>query len=287
MVQVGLSLMLEDDYRRASEPLFANDEVEVVEWTFDMGWGRTLPDWVTNVLAEFSDAGNLFGHGVSYSPLDASSTARQDHWLFQLREEVAQRNYRHVSEHFGFAGGGNFHMSAPLPVPLTPDSVKVGQTRLENLARVAKVPVGLENLAFAFGLEDVQIQARFLDEILDPVDGFLLLDLHNIYCQVCNFEIPASKLLDSYPLERVKEIHVSGGTWSNVEVSETPVRRDTHDEAVPEEVFEILAETIPRCPNLELVFFERMGNTISEDDETTFCTDFRRIKGIAHREATG
>ena len=94
--------MPNDDFRRATQSLFELDLVEIVEWTFDMGWGIQLPNWLERILAEFSSAGNLAGHGVSYSPLDASSTDRQSIWLARLQQEVTIRSYRHISEHFGF-----------------------------------------------------------------------------------------------------------------------------------------------------------------------------------------
>ena len=239
-----------EDFWQAAQPLFDANEVEIVEWSFDIGWGRTLPNWLLSILNDFSDRGRLLGHGVSYSALDASNTGRQDQWLERLAAEVNQFHYQHISEHFGFMGGGNFHLAAPLPVPRTPASVAVGQARLMQLASVAQVPVGLENLAFAFGLNDVHQQGPFLNELLEPVNGFLLLDLHNLYCQSINFKVELLELLKGYPLERVRELHVSGGSWTDPDSPESPIygddiadnsiRRDTHDDAVPEEIFAAL-----------------------------------------------
>ena len=148
-VPVGLSLMPGEDFWQAAQPLFDANEVEIVEWSFDIGWGRTLPNWLLSILNDFSDRGRLLGHGVSYSALDASNTGRQDQWLERLAAEVNQFHYQHISEHFGFMGGGNFHLAAPLPVPRTPASVAVGQARLMQLASVAQVPVGVLRIALA------------------------------------------------------------------------------------------------------------------------------------------
>ena len=70
-----------------------------------------------------------------------------------------------------------------------------------------------QDLAFAFGEDDVRDQGAFLERLLAPVDGFLLLDLHNLYCQMCNCDRNADELLTTYPLHRVRELHVSGGAW--------------------------------------------------------------------------
>ena len=292
-IDVGLSLMLGGDFWKAALPLFGggdgdNNKVDVVEWSFDMGWGRELPSQLTQVLLEYSNRGKLLGHGVSYSALDASETARQDHWLSQFAVEIGQLNYQHVSEHFGFMGGGNFHFAAPMPVPRTETSIAVGRDRLKRLADVAGVPVGLENLAFAFGLDDVRQQGPFLKDLLEPVEGFLLLDLHNIYCQSCNFEIEMLELIDAYPLDRVRELHVSGGSWSEHPAgSGQQVRRDTHDDAVPEEIFKVIPAVLDRCKNVEAVILERLDGTIDEenDDVPQFRTDFHRLRSIVGNAA--
>jgi hypothetical protein len=48
----------------------------------------------------------------------------------------------------------------------------------------------LENLALSFSVDDVKHQGEFLEKLVEPVNGFLILDLHNLYCQSHNFDIP-------------------------------------------------------------------------------------------------
>lgn len=276
--QVGLSLMLEGDFMRAAYPLFEAGEVEVLEWSFDCGWPPTvMPSWANELVRCYSDAGNLLGHGVSYSPLSAGTDDFQQAWLDSLSQELGTRHYRHISEHFGFASTRNFHQSAPLPVPLTDSILRLGQDRLQRLATTAQVPIGLENLAFAFSMRDVRDQGRFLDLLLDPTDGFVLLDLHNLFCQSINFDVSLDELLASYPLRRVVELHVSGGSWSD-----GGIRRDTHDGPVPKVLFGWLPRVLERCPRVEAVIFERMGGTIAPTDDEQFRRDFRRLKEVVH-----
>lgn len=279
---VGLSLMPEDDFLRAAHPLFAAGEVEVLEWSFDTAWPpAVVPRWAAELIAAFADGDRLLGHGVHYSALSAGVESRQQAWLDRLREEVCRHAYRHVSEHFGFSGSRGFHRSAPLPVPLNDSTLSLGRDRLRRLAAVAGVPVGLENLAFAFGPRDVAEQGRFLDALLEPVDGFLLLDLHNLYCQSVNFGRTLDELLVTYPLHRVRELHVSGGSWSGTSGDERrPVRRDTHDGPVPAELFEWLPRVLAMCPNVEAVVLERLGGTLAAADDEPFRRDFRRLREV-------
>jgi uncharacterized protein len=278
--RVGLSLMPDSDFLGAAQPLFEAGRVEVLEWSFDMGWGRSdFPAWADELLQFYSDRQALVGHGVSFSLLSAAWSDRQRDWLELLQEELEAYCYQHISEHFGWMEAGNFHRSAPLPLPWSEAALAIGRDRLQRLAAFG-VPVGLENLAFAFGLQDVEEQGQFLEELLQPVNGFLVLDLHNLYCQIHNFGQSAEQILAHYPLHRVRELHVSGGSWSQGQ-SGAQVRRDTHDEAVPEAVFELLAKALKYCPEVEFVIFERMGGTLTSAEAVEgFRNDFGRVQEI-------
>jgi uncharacterized protein len=281
-VHAGISLMLEEDVRGACLPLFEAGVVDVLEWSFDTGWPaeREL-GWAEGLLDFYGEAGRLLGHGVTFSALSGEWTARQAEWLKKMGEECRARRYRQISEHFGFMMAGSFHKGAPLGVPMTAGALRVGRDRLARMRDVSGLPVGLENLAFAFGLEDVRRQGEFLDALLEPVGGFLLLDLHNLYCQSENFGIEPGALMGSYPLARVKELHVSGGSWSEAVGGAGKVRRDTHDGEVPERVFEMLGMALERCPGVEAVILERLGGTIgSEEAAAGFRRDFMRMREI-------
>ncbi len=275
--------MTEPDFMLAASPLFESGEVETLEWSFDMGWGPDpLPLDCLDLLRRYSERDLLIGHGVSFSILSGHWTAQQEEWLRCFKEEVNYRNYRHISEHFGFMTAGNFHRSAPLPVPLTSETLELGKSRMQTLADLAGVPVGLENLALAFGPRDVLEQGEFLRQLVECVDGFLVLDLHNLYCQAHNFNLEAETLMATYPTDLVREVHVSGGSWSHpVSNQDQTIRRDTHDNAVPSEVFDLLESALQKCGNVEAVIFERLGNTLLDtEDIERYRADFRHIKSL-------
>ncbi|PZD74685.1 hypothetical protein C1752_00659 [Acaryochloris thomasi RCC1774] len=277
--------MPQADFWQTAQPLLESSAVEVLEWSFDMGWGKVgLPTWVPPLLDQFSQQDRLLGHGVSYSLLSAQLD--RSHWLACLEAERRQYHYQHISEHFGWLATETFRQSAPLPMPLCPETLQLGRERLQRLAEVAQVPVGLENLAFAFSQQDVREQGIFLEKLLESVDGFLLLDVHNLYCQVCNFQISATELLALYPLHRVREIHISGGSWSKGTGGQ--IRRDTHDQPVPEAVFELLTLALQQCLNVQFVIFERLGNTLGPaSEQSQFRQDFARIQAIVQADREG
>lgn len=287
-IRAGLSLMLEEDFLQATLPLFENGEVDALEWSFDVGWSRqVMPEWANALLDEYSRMDALVGHGVTFSPLSGAWTTRSQEWLDHLRAELKQRKYIQISEHFGFMSAGDFHQGAPLPVPLTDKTLQLGQARMRALAEVVDCPLGLENLALALSMRDVDDQGVYLRKLLEPVDGYLVLDLHNVYCQMKNFGCSAERILSTYPLDRVREMHVSGGSWMEaVTARGTPIRRDTHDDAVPEEVFEMLTEALPKCPKTQVVVLERLGNTLTDSSAAEdLRRDFLRMKSILSHHA--
>src|SRR5579883_2824811 len=278
--KIGLSLMPTEDFWQASAPLFECGMVDTIEWSFDLPWyGTVVPDWCHKLLDKYSNLGQLLGHGVTGSLLSARTTDRQKQWNEMLKRQCRKLSYLQISEHFGFTEAGPFIDNAPLPVPLTNGFLKVGKQRLRQFVDATQLPIGIENLAFAFCLQDVQSQGEFIAELLFSVDGFLVLDLHNIYCQSENFNLAAEDILLSYPLERVTEIHVSGGSWSTSTTGmRTRIRRDTHDDLVPAEVFRLLLTALNKCPNVQFIILERIGGSMSRaEEQADFRCDYQKL----------
>lgn len=272
-----------DDFARASYPLFEEGLVDTLEWSFDMAWRiDRIPGWCTDLLDFFAEQDRLVGHGVSYSVLSSDENPLQTEYLNRLKREVAARKYQRISEHFGVARGGPYSFNTVFPVPFSRSAVLCGVESLQKLHSACAVPIGLENLAFAFGRPDVTEQGTFLRTLLDAVDGYLVLDLHNLWCQMQNYSVSFQDIVSSYPLDRVRELHVSGGSWSNSQQEAgRRIRRDTHDDLIPEALNELVRIASQKCPSLEAVIYERLGNTISGDaEETSFCDDFRRLKTL-------
>lgn len=269
-----------DDFRRAALPLFAEGVVDALEWSVDVRYPGGIPSWYAGLLDHYASVGRLYAHGVHYSTLTATWLPHHERWLGIAADATRTRAYKGFSEHFGFMVGGDFDRGAPLPLPFVPQVVALGVDRMRRLADAVGVPVGLENMALALSGRDVEQHGDFLEALLDPVDGFLLLDLHNLWCQAHNFGFDPVALLERYPLQRVRELHLSGGSWTSL-ADGSAFRRDTHDGAVPDEVFALLEAALPRLPALELVVLERMGGTIGGvAEEAGLRNDFARIREV-------
>lgn len=274
---------LDQDILRTLLPLFASSEIEGIEWSFDTLYQRKkIPDWFFELLHVYAKEQKLIGHGVFFSILSAQWKEEQQSWLNHLSQMSLRFGFDHITEHFGFTSGRDFHSGAPLSVPLNNATLAIGRDRLARIQDAAKCPVGLENLAFAYHQDEVERQGAFLRQLIEPVNGFIILDLHNLYCQSYNFDKDPMDLMRCYPLDRVREIHISGGSWEPSRLSENrTIRRDTHDDRVPDEVFSLLSSAISLCPNLKYVVLEQLGTALkSEEQVTLFQSDFYKMKSI-------
>jgi uncharacterized protein (UPF0276 family) len=284
-VHVGLSLMPTDAYRSAVLPLFEDGIVDAIEWSFDQGWGaRGVPVWATPLLDLYAQSGRLWGHGVTYSAGSVDGEPQHSQWLDRLREEIELRPLRGVSEHFGFMVASDRNAGAPLPPGFGVGTRDVLVRNLSRLRDVASVQVGLENLALALCRDECWLQGPLLADVLAAVDGYLVLDLHNLWCQIANYDLDATALLATYPLDRVRCMHVAGGRWWDVPGGGR-FRRDTHDGAVPGEVMELLGRALPLCPAVECVVLERIGDTVADaGDAEALRRDFIAIRErvVAH-----
>ncbi|MEO5893985.1 MAG: DUF692 family multinuclear iron-containing protein [Ferruginibacter sp.] len=279
----SISCNLDENILSAAIPLFESEQVEAIEWSFDTLFKvRNIPGWFVELLTAFGNENRLIGHGVYFSLFSGSWSKDQQDWLGHLKKVSAEFRFDQISEHFGFMTGENFHYGAPLPIPFTFTTLSIGRDRLQRIYQACQCPVGLENLAFSYSLDEVKKHGEFLDQLVAPVNGFIILDLHNIYCQVHNFNIDFNELIRLYPLHRVREIHVSGGSWEDSQIIPGKrIRRDTHDDSVPEEVFHLLRQTIPMCPHLKYVVLEQLSNGLNtSNSRNLFQQDFKKMGSI-------
>jgi len=288
MIYCGVSCNLDKNLLATCLPLWQESSIEAIEWSFDaISEENHLPSWFQELISAYADEGRLIGHGIFFSLFSGRFTKGHKDWLRHLSKVSEKFQFAHFTEHFGFMTGQDFHKGAPMSVPLTNTSLAIGRDRLMRLQNAGQCPIGLENLAFAYSIEYVKEQGDFLERLLEPVNGFIILDLHNVYCQMHNFNCSFNELKTALPLHLVREIHISGGSWDH-SYRDQKIRRDTHDDKVPEEVFSLLEEAIPLCHNLKFVLLEQLGTALNYIiSQRLFHEDFYRLKSIVRSKANG
>jgi uncharacterized protein (UPF0276 family) len=180
------------------------------------------------------------------------------------------------SEHLGFqtiAGDNDatLEVGVPLPLPATVEAVELVAARSATIQQRYNVPFLLENPAHYFSdfPADPEIgnEYGFLTAFTQRSGCYLLLDLHNLYCNAVNHRFDARAVIDTLPLDRVIEIHVAGGSWRD------GFWMDAHDGRVPEPVWQLLEYVLPIAPNVAGVVFElleehaiRLGTAAIENE---------------------
>lgn len=288
-ILASIACNLDADMLLASLPLFDSEKVQAIEWSFDALYHvRNIPPWFVELLRAFAAENRLIGHGVYFSLFSGKWLPEQQQWLDHLKKVSAEFRFDHITEHFGFMTGADFHKGAPIGIPYTASTLAIGRDRLKRIADACQCPVGLENLAFSYSPDEVRKHGHFLAELVEPVNGFIILDVHNLYCQIHNFGLEPDAVFELYPLERVREIHVSGGSWEDsVILPGKKIRRDTHDDTVPDEVFQLLQYALLKCPKVKYVVLEQLGTALkTEASREKFRADFFRMETMVQHHNT-
>jgi uncharacterized protein (UPF0276 family) len=283
----SIACNLDADILSASLPLLEESRVEAIEWSFDTLFKvHEIPPWFLELLNVYSNEKRLIGHGVFFSLFSGKWSQDQSDWLKHLKQTCTDFHFDHITEHFGFMTGKDFHHGAPLNIPYSKTTLNIGRDRLKRIYEACNCPVGLENLAFSYSLDEVKRHGAFLEQLIEVVNGFIILDLHNLYCQIHNFSIAFDDIIALYPLDKVREIHISGGSWDDSLIDcERKIRRDTHDHAVPREVYDLLDITIDKCPNLKFVVLEQLGSGLKTDESRKlFYNDFLIMENIVREK---
>lgn len=148
-----------------------------------------------------------------------------------------------------------------MPPVLEPDSADEMARNVVSLREATGFEVLPENPPAHVYLGRLHLLDYFA-RVADAADSGLLLDVAHlaVYQRVCGHD-PLTALAD-YPLERVVEMHVAGGT--PFEHEGLTFVDDDHGVAVLPETWTILEHVIERTPNLKAIVFECERNSIPE-----------------------
>ena len=287
--RVGITLQPDQRYLELLQSVF--DDADYFEVAPETAWTRSegADGWQPNgFYARFLDEGRrrqkpFVAHSVhgSLGTVAATDRARQQAWLQRVARDHEDFGFEWWTDHLGASVLGEHAVALPIALPMDVDMAAVVRERLLEMQRV--VPdVGFENSAFYFLLGDWFDEPEFFDQILGESGAHLLLDLHNVYTIASNLGRDAFDYVQQIDLSHVIEIHVSGGAESPPEwlPNKRSLRLDSHDDAVPEPVWQLLERVVPHCANLRGVTLERMEGTVSADQAASVHAELHRIREI-------
>lgn len=196
-------------------------------------------------------------HGVGLS-IGGPGALDQAH-LARLRE--LERRYQPglFSEHLAWSTHDTGYLSDLLPLPYTPATLQ----RVCDHVGEAQDAIGrqmlLENPSSYLTFEESTIaETDFIAEIALRTGCSLLLDVNNVFVSAKNLKSDPLAYIASYPLDKVREIHLAGHD-AGMDGAGEEVLIDAHGSNVAESVWSLYAAVIDRTGPLPTLI-ERDAN---------------------------
>jgi uncharacterized protein len=237
--------------------IFSNlDRIDVIEVIAEDYWDSSSGMAAVKMLAAQKP---LLLHGIS---LGLASTAppprkRLDK-MARLVERIRPESW---SEHLAFVRAGGVeigHLAAP---PRASSTIDATAANLDAARAVVGTLPLVENVAT---LIDPPASDRdepaWLTCTLAASGAGMLLDLHNLYANALNFGLDPQDFLARLPVEKIHQVHISGGRW--IDDGDPGHRRllDDHLHDPPDPVYDLLAGLARRAPHPLTVILERDGS---------------------------
>jgi uncharacterized protein (UPF0276 family) len=197
--------------------------------------GGRLP----RVLGQVRELAPVALHGVSMNlgsidPLDRD-------YLRQLAELAARTEAAWISDHLCWTGVDGRNLHDLLPLPRTSESLRHVAERISRVQDLLGQRIAVENPASYLRFEtDEGEEWEFLVAVAEESDCGILLDVNNVCVSGHNHDFDPRRYLDAIPPARVFQIHLAGHDDAG------PIRIDTHDRAVSEEVWSLYDHAVRR-----------------------------------------
>jgi uncharacterized protein (UPF0276 family) len=213
------------------------------------------PDELDPLAARYPVVFHSVGLSVGTAAGDEAGDPVTRAALARVRELARRARPLFVSDHLAFTRSpGGIDLGHLCPLPCTEEAYALVATRVRAWQELLDAPIALENIAHPFRWpDDTMSEPEFFRRLTADTGCGLLLDLTNLLYDARNFGGAPAELLAAYPLEAVWGVHLAGG----VEGADR-FWNDTHDRAVDEEAYSLLAR-LGGCPALKSVVIERDG----------------------------
>jgi uncharacterized protein len=183
-------------------------------------------------------------HGVGLSigamqPLDRAHLAR----LKILCDRYEPESF---SEHLAWSSHGEVFLNDLLPLPYTDETLSLVADHIDEVQEALGHQMLLENPATYLLFEESTIaETDFLRALAGRTGCGLLLDVNNVFVAATNHNLDAHDYLAGFPIEHVREIHLSGHS-ETVDDFGAPLLIDSHDTPVKDPVWALYESLIAR-----------------------------------------
>ena len=183
-------------------------------------------------------------HGVGLS-IGSMQPLDRDH-LAQLKTLCDRYQPESFSEHLAWSSHGGVYFNDLLPLPYTPQTLARVAEHIDQLQTTLGRTMLLENPSTYVAIADSTIaEVEFLAEVASRTGCGLLLDVNNVFVSATNHGMQALSYLETFPLDRVREIHLGGHDEETGDAG-APLLIDAHGSAVADAVWALYALVIAR-----------------------------------------
>jgi uncharacterized protein (UPF0276 family) len=170
-------------------------------------------------------------------PLDRDHLAR----LKLLCDRYAPESF---SEHLAWSSHNDVYFGDLLPLPYTQQTLVRVAEHIDEVQTALGRLMLLENPStYVRFLESTISEVDFLDEVSKRTGCGLLLDVNNVFVSAKNHGTEPLAYLDSFPLDRVREIHL-GGHDVGADDAGAPLLIDAHGSPVADVVWTLYAHVV-------------------------------------------
>ncbi len=190
-------------------------------------------------------------HGVGMS-IGGSKPIDKDH-LARFRAVVDRYQPGLVSEHLAWSTHDDVFYNDLLPLPYTRQTLEQVAAHVDQVQTAIKRQILIENPAtYLLFEQSTYTETGFLAELVSRTGCGLLLDVNNVFVSATNHGFSPQAYLDEFPVQHIGEIHLAGHA-TDMDEHGHPLLIDSHNSAVPAEVWALYASVIDRigaCPTL-------------------------------------
>ena len=184
-------------------------------------------------------------HGVGLS-IGSMRSLDRDH-LMRLKTLCERYMPESFSEHLAWSSHSDVYLNDLLPLPYTQQTLARVAEHIDEVQTALGRQMLLENPSTYIRFSESTIpEVDFLAELSKRTGCGLLLDINNVFVSAKNHGTQPLAYLDSFPFDRVKEIHL-GGHDEEVDDVGAPLLIDTHGSPIAEGVWTLYAHVIARA----------------------------------------
>ncbi|GDY23214.1 hypothetical protein LBMAG56_45610 [Verrucomicrobiota bacterium] len=194
----------------------------------------------------------LIPHGLNLSL--GSADGLDDAYLENFARLIERLDPPWWSEHIAFTRAGGVEIGHLTPLPFTREAVEAFAANVAHVRRRIATPLIIENITFSVHLPGAEMtEAGFVSAVLAATGCGLLLDVTNLHTNCVNHRTDPHAALDQLPLDRVVQLHFTGGHVHRGELI------DSHSQPTPPAIWDLLEHVLHRAP-VRGVILERDEN---------------------------